>query len=1179
QSPQDIDDQVTYPLTTSLLGIPGVQTIRSNSMFGFSSIYIIFNDKIDFYDSRTRILEKLNSLPPGLLPNEVQPSLGPDATALGQIFWYTLEGRDKKGKPTGGWDPAELRTIQDYQVKLALSGVSGVSEVASIGGHVKEYQVDVNPRALERYGISLQQVVKAVRNTNKSIGARTLELNRVEYFIRGIGYVESISDIEEAFVKSMDGSPLRIKDLAHVSLGPANRRGILDKDGAEVTGGVVVARYGTNPMEVIESVKEKIAEISPGLPSKTLSDGRESQLKVIPFYDRTGLIKETLGTLEDALILEIIVTILVIILMVMNISASALISLIIPIAVLFSFILMRYTGVEANIVALSGIAIAIGTLVDVGIVMIENILRTLKKGVHSTKLVLDAVMEVTPAIITAILTTIISFIPVFTLQHAEGKLFRPLAFTKTYVLTGSLFVALLILPTLADLIFRTRKMQKINLRVLQQMLLIGIGTFVLLRIDTLAGVIILLIGFIHLLVILKKLSVPRLKHIDLITITFLVLWFLAKRWLPLGPNRSLFVNFLFVAFVQLSLLGGFWLFRKNYERVLTWALDHKKAFLAIPSTLVLWGLLIWLGWSGLFGWVAVGFDILKIDIRPTKLWSSLHHTLPGIGSEFMPALDEGTFLLMPTSMPHSGVEENKEVLSRLDMAVSAIPEVEMVVGKAGRVNSALDPAPLSMYENVIQYKSEYRLDENGRKVRFAVDKKKQFIYDEDGKLIPNKHGRYFRQWRDEVKTPDDIWQEIVKATSLPGVTSAPKLQPIETRLVMLQTGMRAPMGIKILANDQSDIEKFALQVEKTLQQVPSINKASVFADRLIGKPYIEVIWDREALSQYGLQIEDVQTVLMTAVSGIRTGMTVEGRERYSIRVRYPRDYRDSPESLMNLKISTPKGIFIPLSELAEVKYTRGPQVIKSEDTFLVGYVIFDKLPNYSDADVIEQARDFITSKLEDGELKLPSGVTYSFTGNYENQLRANKRLSIVIPIVLALIVLILYMQFRSFSTSMMVFTGIGVAFAGGFIMLHLYSTNWFLNFSVLGTDMRTLFQIHPVYLSVAVWVGFIALFGIATDDGVLIATYLNQVFKKEHPETKKAIRTAVIEAGLRRVRPCLMTTATTLLALTPVLTGSGRGSDIMIPMAIPIFGGMAIELITLFVIPVLYSMREERKLI
>jgi Cu(I)/Ag(I) efflux system membrane protein CusA/SilA len=1180
RSPQDIEDQITYPLTTTLLGIPGVKTIRSSSMFGFSSIYIIFDDKVEFYWSRSRILEKLNSLPGGLLPEDVQPALGPDATALGQIFWYTLEGRDKQGNPTGGWDLQELRSIQDYFVRYSLSAVEGVSEVASIGGHVKEYQVDINPVALAAYNLNLMQVINGIKNSNLDVGARTIEINQAEYFIRGIGYVKSLSDIEEVVISSSDNVPIRIKDVAVVSYGPAERRGVLDKMGAEVAGGVVVARYGSNPMIVIENVKEKIEQIAPGLPSRELEDGTLSKLTIVPFYDRSGLIRETLGTLEEALSLEVIITIIVIIIMVMNLRASLLISALIPIAVLMSFIAMRYTNIDANIVALSGIAIAIGTIVDIGIVLSENMIRHLENPDRPKSLlttIYNASAEVSSAVITAVMTTIISFIPVFTLQAAEGKLFHPLAFTKTYVLIASLIVAIVILPALGHWLFSIKVSRKITKIVANTLLAIA-GILYMVYMDIAIGMIILLLAAINLASFYRVVLARYVNYINIILVALAVAWFLAERWLPLGASKSMFSNYLFVVILIALLLGIFLIIVKYYERILQWALTNKGTFLSIPALLLLWGLLAWTGFDSLFGFVANGTDKIGMNLRQTNAWNKASSFFPGTMKEFMPSLDEGSFLLMPTSMPHAGIEENKRVLKQLDMAVAAIPEIDMVVGKLGRVESPLDPAPISMYENVINYKNEYRVDENGHRVRFKVDRDGNFARDDQGQLIPHPRGRYFRQWRDHIKTPDDIWNEIVNVTRIPGVTSAPKLQPIETRLVMLQTGMRAPIGIKVMGSDLEMIEAFGLKLEVLLKEVEGVSEPSVFAERIVGKPYIELRIKREAIARYGLNVKQVQTYIETSIGGMILSTTVEGRERYPIRIRYPRELRDTPEKIGNILVPAGNGTNVQLKELVTIEYLRGPQVIKSENTFYVGYVIFDKTEGISEVQVVERARDFLSEKIDEGSLVVPAGITYRFTGNYENQLRAEKRLSLVIPIVLIIIFLILYFQFRETMPTLLVFSGIAVAFSGGFIMIWLYGQEWFLNFSMAGLNIRDILQVKTVYLSVAVWVGFIALFGIATDDGVLMTTYLQDVFKANKPKSVSEVHKAVIEAGSKRIRPCLMTTATTILALLPILTSTGRGSDVMVPMAIPAFGGMTIEIITLFVVPVLYSTWKEKKI-
>ena len=1150
RSPQDVEDQISYPLTTALLGIPGVKSIRSNSMFGFSSIYIIFNEDIEFYWSRSRILEKLNSLPANTLPDGVQPTLGPDATALGQIYWYTLEGRDKDGKPTGGWDMHELRSIQDFYVRYGLSSAEGVSEVASIGGYVKEYQVDVDPNAMKANNITLEEVMKALKSSNIDVGAQTIEINLAEYFVRGLGYVEKVEDIEKSVIKVNDNVPLRVGDVANVNIGPATRRGVLDKSGAEAVGGVVVARYGANPLEVIENVKAKIAEIEPGLPTKTLSDGTVSQVEIVPFYDRTQLINETIGTLEEALTLEVLITVIVVILMLLNLKSSLLISSTLPVAVLMCFIAMRYFGVDANIVALSGIAIAIGTMVDMGIVLTESMVKRIEEAPPGESLltsIYEATVEVASAVITAVATTVISFIPVFTMQAAEGKLFRPLAFTKTFALVASIIVAITIIPPLAHTLFSFRSKNKALTYAGNGLAFIG-GLILAIGYSPYLGSILAVVGLAGLLnTWMQSYSSERnikiLSWITNIIYALIVAWLLATVWMPLGVTKSSLTNFLFVVILAGGLIGLFYVVIYFYENILRFLLRFKILFLLVVSFIVY-----------------QGYTIFQ-----------------QAGEEFMPSLNEGSFLLMPTSMPHSGMQENIKNLRLLDMAVTAIPEVETVVGKAGRVTSALDPAPMSMYENVIQYKSEYKTDAEGHRIRFKFEDG-EYLRDEAGELIPDKNGQYFRQWRDHINSPDDIWDEIVKATKIPGVTSAPRLQPIETRLVMLQTGMRAPMGIKVQGPDLPTIEAFGLELEKYLKDVDGVKDAAVFADRIVGKPYMLLDIDRDAISRHGLTIEKVQQYIEAAIGGMTMTTTVEGRERYGIRIRYPRELRDDPEILKRIYLPTATGQQIPLGELVTIRYEPGPQSIKSEDGFLIGYVLFDREGDYSEVEVVHNAQNYLQQLIKEGTLEVPAGISYRFAGTYEQQVRASKRLSVVVPIALAIIFLILYFQFKSVTISAMVFTGVFIAFAGGFIMIGLYDTDWFLNFNFLGTNMRELFQIHTINLSVAVWVGFLALFGIATDDGVLVATFLQDSFKNNQPDTIPGIRDAVVEGGLRRVRPAMMTTATTILALLPVLTSTGRGADIMVPMAIPSFGGMTLQMITMFTVPVLYSLWQEWKL-
>ena len=1155
RSPKDIQDQITYPLTTSLLGIPGVKSIRSSSMFGMSFIYIIFDDNIEFYWSRSRILEKLNSLPPGTLPEGVQPALDPDATALGQIYWYTLEGRDPAtGKPTGGWNAEELRTIQDYYVKYSLSAAEGVSEVASAGGFVKEYQVELNPDAMRAFNVSVMDIMGAIKKSNLDIGAETMEINKVEYLIRGLGYIKDVSDLEKAVVTVRDGVPVRISDVAFVNIGPGTRRGGLDKEGVEAVGGVVIARYGSNPLEVINNVKDKIKEMASGLPQKTLPDGTVSKITVVPFYDRTGLIKETIGTLETSLSHEILICIIVIIVLVLNLRASVVIASMLPIAVLSTFIIMRYTGIAANIVALSGIAIAIGVMVDVGVVFVESIIRYMempenrgiRKGKAMVNLIYKAVSEVSGAIATAMITTIVSFLPVFAMEAQEGKMFSPLAYTKTYALASAFVLGLILLPTLSYILFSVRIDSK-RIRKVLNYILIAAGVLLSVLYSNIPALGLTAVGLNNLLA--HRWKKPGISNYINIGIALVVAtYFLAEEWLPMGPQKGIIVNLLFVTGCIAIILALLWLLVIYYERILRWCLNNRWKFMLLPIATILCGILIW----------------------------------KRIGQEFMPSLNEGSFLLMPTSMPHTGIEQNLNYIEALDKRLAAIPEVETAIGKWGRVNSALDPAPAQMFENTINYRPEYILNEDGKRERFKVNRKGEYLLRNGGtynpadgfrlipadSLIPDRKGDYFRQWRPEIKNTDDIWQQIVNVTHLPGLTSAPKLQPIEARLVMLSTGMRAPMGLKIYGPDLETIEQSGKAIEQALKDVPSVIPSSVFYDRAVGAPYLEIKLNRDNMARYGVNVEDLQEILSAAVGGMILTKTIEGRERFPVRLRYARELRDNPEALSMLLVPTATGAQIPLKELADIEYARGAQMIQSENTFLVGYVIFDKKQGKAEVDVVKEATKVIEGKIQNGELKLTKGVSYKFAGNYEQQERATARLMIVVPLALLIVLLVLYFQFKTLTASLIHFSGVFVAFAGGFILLWLYGQDWFMNFSLAGVNMRDLFQMHTINLSVAVWVGFIALFGVATDDGVLMGTYIHHVFLEKDPQTRHAIREAVVTAGLKRVRPAAMTTATTLIALLPVLTSTGKGADIMVPMAIPTFGGMLIQSMTMFVVPV-----------
>ena len=1175
QSPEDIEDQITYPLSNYFLTLPGVKDVRGLSITGRSTLYIIFDEDVDFYWSRSRIIEKINSLPSGFLPENTKPALGPDATGLGQIFWYYLEGVDDSGEEVGGWDLDERRTLQDYYIKPSLSSVPGVSEVASIGGFVKEFQVDVHPTLLEQYQLSTKDVLNALTKAQAEGGLRTLEYNQVEYLLRGNGSIEDLNDLELIPVRVVEQTPLYLKDIANITYGPADRRGVLDVSGKESVGGVVVAQYGANPKKVIEAVQQKIDELSPSLPKRVLATGEATQLKIIPFYDRSELIEETILTLESALWLQILITIAIVLLILRRLRIALLISLMLPVSVLLTFIAMKLGGVDANIVALSGIAIAIGTVVDMGVILTDTIIQHIdqedndvqEKPEHSSglhflekrlQLVISATKEVAGAIITAITTTIVSFLPVFLMINAEGKLFQPLAYTKTFVLAASILVALFLLPVLAYLLFgqlESRfKAQRNNTNSFFYRYIVN----PIQQITTDR----------RLTRLVNELNYKHFHDTSLMLIILLVLGYLTRSWLPLGPEVSVPLQWIFISGLLLVLIGSVLKIITYYPTWLAWSFSNKKTFISLPIGLVLFGLFIWLGFAKISFIPTSLAQAIGIDISKTDWWSTLDQEYPGLATEFMPSLDEGAFLFMPTTTPSAGVEQNVALLQFLDRAVADIPEVEKVVGKLGRVESALDPAPISMFENIITYKSEYSYDISGNRTR---------------------------QWREHIKSPDDIWNEIVRQTQHPALTSAPKLQPIETRLLMLQTGLRAPVGIRIQGEDIAEIQEVGRQLEKVLTNLDYVNASTVFAERNASKPYIDIEWDREKLARYGMSVTEAQSWAQIALAGKETGTVILGRERFSIRLRFAKDVRQSPESIKNLRIDTPQGARVPLFELANVEYRLGPQAIKSEQSFKVSYVSFDVINGVEYVDAISKIDDEINQQIALGTITIPDGIQLSFKGNFENQLRAEKRLKVLVPLTLVFIFLILYIQFKSVAVSLMIFSGIFVAWAGGFILLGFFASDFFSNVSLFGfNSLQELFGIEAVALSIAVWVGFLALFGIATDGGVVMATYLQQRFKEFHQEnqneweqmanTRELVTTHIqnlrnvgVEAATKRIRPTMITTATTIFALLPLFSSMGKGSEIMVPMAIPTLGGMFVQIITLFVVPLLFIWREERR--
>lgn len=986
RSPKDVEDQVIYPLTTGLMGTPKVKVVRSSSAFGFGLVNMIFQDDTDYYWARTRVLERLDFAKKDI-PKDASVMLGPDATALGQIFWYTVEG--------DGYDLADLRSIQDWYIRYQLTSVEGVSEVASVGGYVKQYQIDIDPDNLIAHDVKIHDVIDSVQKSNIDVGAKVFEEGGAEFVVRGVGFIKNISDIENIVVGAKNGVPIYVRNIAKVTIGPEFRRGALDKHGKEVTGGVVLMRYGENPLKVIERVKKKIEELSVGLPEG---------VKIVPFYDRTGLIQRSITTLKTALIEEIIITVFVIVIFLLHFWGSIVVSIVLPIGVLISFILMRLIGVDANIMSLGGIAIAIGVMVDSGCVLVENIYRRLtnkqnEKG--SSKLssqerldtCISGAQEVGKPVLFALLTTIVGFIPVFVLTGQAGRLFRPLAFTKTFAMFGAAVIALTLLPMLCYYLLRGR------LRSVQE----------------------------------NKTA------------------------------RAL---------------------SKAYKPAIIWSLKHKAAVVIISISVLITGLL--------FG------SIMK--------------------QEFMPPLNEGDLLFMPVLLPGASLTQVMDIMKKQDVVIkNEIPEVEWVVGKLGRAETATDPAPVVMIESIIHLKDK-------------------------------KH------WR-EGMTREKLIQEIQEKTRMPGVSPI-MTQPIRNRIDMLATGIQTPIGIKVFGPDLNKIVEIATEIEKIVTNVEGA--VSPYAERVSNRPYFEIEINREQAARYGIKVGDIQHVIMTAIGGMNLTTTVEGRERYPVRIRYLRELRDSPEALKRIFVPTSDGMHIPLAQIASLKKVPGPAVINSENTLTYGRIFVNVDQEKKGLiDFVTEAQKAVQNKIDSGELKLPSGYYISWSGQFESEMESRKRLIPSLIICLVVIMLLLYVAFKKFSSLLILASGIPVSLIGGVILLFI------LNFR----------------FSTAVWVGFIALFGVATDNAVVLLSTLDDLFKEIIPKTVEDIRKTVIEGGLLRVRPAIMTTATTVIALMPVMLSTGTGSEIMKPMASPTVGGLiTATLSNLILVPVLYSWLQERKL-
>lgn len=1078
RSPKDVEDQVTYPLAVSLQGIPDVYDVRSISGFGFSQIYVVFEDGTDIYWARSRVLERLNVAQRDL-PPDARSGLGPDATSLGQIFWYTVDS------PSGAHDLAELRSIQDWTVRYALQTVKGVAEVASVGGFVQEYQIDADPHRLRAHGVSLGQLAQAVKRANLDVGAKVVEGAGVEYVIRGVGFIKKLGDLEETVVVEREHVPIRIRDVATVTLGPAFRRGALADENGELVGGVVTMRYGANPLHVIERVKEALDRLRPSLPEGVV---------IRPFYDRTLLVQETEATLVETLQFESLITVIVILLFLLHIRSSLLVALTLPTAVLISFVAMRVFGVDANIMSLAGIAIAIGTMVDMGIVITENIHRHLterppeksrRKAIH------EATSEVAGAVFTAISTTVVSFLPVFLLTDQEGKLFRPLAWTKSFALASALIVSVTLVPVLAHYFLKPGRLRRPAAALLAGFLGGVAGALLYVWADGATAIPGSLMS-----------GILRVQPALLGAITGAVMGGLAFKAMrePLTPLEENPVARAVVA---------------GYTPVLRWVLRHKVWFAAAPALIVLWGAMVWLGAPKVLRPVTWGMEQVGIDPARVRPVAALEARFPGVGREFMPPLDEGGLLFMPSILPHGSLNQSIDVMIAQNKGMLEVPEIVRVVGKAGRAETALDPAPVGMVETILVLKPRH-------------------------------------EWRPGL-TLAGLIAELRQKTDIIGV--APSwLQPIETRIVMLQSGIKASIGQRIFGPSSEAIEEATLVFEQALKHVKGAS--DVTALRLMGKPYLEVKPNRHRMARYGLRVEDVQRIIEIALGGMPQSRSVEGRERYPIRVRYARAWREDIAVIRGTPVPVGKGAYVPLSAVADFEITAGPAMIRGEGGQLVGYVMFNA-QGRDEVGLVEEADKHLQEMIARGDIEIPDGVYWDWRGRYQNQVRAAKRLSILIPLCLLVNLLLHFLHFGRIGPSLIVFLGIPVALSGGFILLDFYGA----------------------YLTVAVWVGFIAVFGIAADDGIVIGTYIQQVIRRRKPTTVEGVRAAVLEAGRKRIRPALMTSVTTILALIPIFLTEGRGSDVMRPMALPSIGGMIVAAITWFVVPMAYSAIEERRVL
>ncbi len=1090
QAPQVVEDQVTYPLTTAMLAVPYAKVVRGYSFFGFSFVYIIFEDGTDLYWARSRVLEYLNYVA-GRLPQGVTPSLGPDATGVGWIYEYALV--DKTGKN----DLADLRSIQDWYLRYELAAVPGVSEVASIGGFVKQYQIEVDPNKLVAYNIPLSKVKRAIQRSNNDVGGRLIEMAETEFMVRGLGYIKSVEDVKSIVVGvDGNGTPVRIQDIADVHLGPELRRGLAELNGqGETAGGVIIMRFGENALATIDRVKEKLNELKAGLPEG---------VEIVPVYDRSGLIERAVDTLKEKLVEESIVVALVCIIFLLHFRSAFVAIFTLPVGILIAFIIMNKQGLNANIMSLGGIAIAIGAMIDAAIVMIENAHKHLERDEGKKdhwQIIIDASKQVGPALFFSLLIITLSFLPIFTLQAQEGRLFKPLAFTKTYSMAAAALLSVTLVPVMMGYFIRTTLLPS-HWPVSKQRIvsvLTGGGTFVILW----GGIKFLSGG-------LAAFSLPI--ALVMAAIVFIVLW-------PqkVGKEEKNPVNRFLI-----------WIYRP----IITKVLKYRKTTILIAILCVL---------------TMLPFNRLvveKVENRALKFVAvqlDRFFPLEKIGGEFMPPLYEGDLLYMPTTLPGISITKAKELLQQTDKIIKTFPEVHHVFGKIGRAETATDPAPLSMLETTIMLKPE-----------------------EEWRKVPVK--RWFSSWPGFLKKPftwiwpeerpirvNELTHELDQAIQFPGVTNAWTM-PIKTRIDMLSTGIKTPVGIKIMGEDLSVLSDLGEKIEAIIRDVPGT--LSAYSERVVGGYYFDYTIHREEAARYGLTVGDVQDVIQSAVGGMNITQTVEGLERYPVNLRYGRGFRNSIESMRRILVPTPSGAQVPIAQVADISIHQGPPSIKSENSRRTAWIYVD-LKDIDVATYVKNAREVLGR-----EISLPPGYSIVWSGQYEYMERANARLKVVVPVTLLIIFLLLYLNFRNVPESLIVMLSLPFAIVGGVWFLYLLNYN----------------------MSIAVGVGFIALAGVAAETGVIMLIYLDHAYEDKiretgGPLTLSDLYDAIMVGAVERVRPKMMTVMAIMAGLFPLFWGHGAGADTMRRIAAPMIGGMVTStVLTLIVIPAIYAIWRGRSI-